>query len=268
MDEKQRETFTVRVPVKISQADDGTIIVHEYKYISFFSDRGNDVQMLPNEYAAFCDLMLDKTTRWTAKNAHTAASIDRHADLYFWWNGFIEGSLGQVPIGSDQFRESRAGLIHSTFLNLIRRESQLSPADFKSLSLAEVFAVISDIHCREHNEENRLRHQETGRKPDANRNVPDAEKLPFGLQRCDVPRWLRRPEFDKTIEIPEVYSAVMEALMAAAPNAVTDAKKSCLKASGYDTKNAPKKLREVIDAIGLTVDAWTLRELETRGYQK
>lgn len=268
MDEKQLETFTVRVPVKISQADDGTIIVHEYKYISFFSDRGNDVQMLPNEYAAFCDLMLDKTIRWTAANADGAKRIRRDADLYLWWQAFIEGPLSQVPIGDEQFRKSRAGLIHHTLLNSIRKAANLSPADFKALSLAEVFAVISDIHCREHNEENRLRHQETGRKPDADRNVPDAEKLPFGLQRCDVPRWLRRPEFDKPIEIPEVYSAVMEALMASAPNAVTDAKKSHLKASGYDTKNAPKKLRDVIDAIGLTVENWTLKDLKMQGYQK
>lgn len=169
MTEEQRDVFTVRIPVDITQAEDGTISVQSYRLVSYFSGRGNDVQMLPAEYAAFNDLLIDKTTRWTAKNAHTAASIDRHADLYLWWNGFIEGSLGQVPIGSDQFRESRAGLIDSTFLNLIRRESQLSPADFKSLSLAEVFAVISDIHCREHNEENRLRHQETGRKPDGDR---------------------------------------------------------------------------------------------------
>jgi hypothetical protein len=169
MDEKQLETFTVRVPVKISQADDGTIIVHEYKYISFFSDRGNDVQMLPNEYAAFCDLMLDKTIRWTAANADGAKRIRRDADLYLWWQAFIEGPLSQVPIGDEQFRKSRAGLIHHTLLNSIRKAANLSPADFKALSLAEVFAVISDIHCREHNEENRLRHQETGRKPDGDR---------------------------------------------------------------------------------------------------
>ena len=71
--------------------------------------------------------------------------------------------------------------------------------------------------------------------------IPPAEKLPFALQRCDVPRWLKRPGFDKLVEIPEVYSAVMEALMAAAPNAVTDAKKDHLKASGYDTKKNSKK---------------------------
>ena len=104
---------------------------------------------------------------------------------------------------------------------------------------------------------------QTERKPDANQPIPDAEKLPFGLQRCDVPRWLKRPGFDKPVEIPEVYSAAMEALMNAAPNAVTDAKKDHLKASGCDTKNAPKKLRDVIDVIGLTIHDWTLRELKT-----
>jgi hypothetical protein len=93
--------------------------------------------------------------------------------------------------------------------------------------------------------------------------IPEAEALPFGLQRCDVPRWLRRAGFDAPVEIPEVYSEVMEALMAAAPNAVTGAKRNHLKACGYDTKNAPKKLRDVIDVIGLAIDGWTLRALET-----
>lgn len=93
--------------------------------------------------------------------------------------------------------------------------------------------------------------------------IPEAEGLPFGLQRCDVPRWLRRAGFDAPVEIPEVYSEVMEALMAAAPNAVTGAKRNHLKACGYDTKNAPKKLRDVIDVIGLAIDGWTLRALET-----
>jgi hypothetical protein len=94
-------------------------------------------------------------------------------------------------------------------------------------------------------------------------NSKQSSVLPFGLQKCDVKNWLKRLGFDQPVEIPEVYSAVMEALMAAAPNAVTDAKKDHLKASGYDTKNAPKKLRDVIDVIGLTIDDWTLTELKT-----
>lgn len=151
--EKDANVFTVRVPDSVVDANGQR--VECFQEIRYRSDRGNDVQMLPAEYAAFCDLMLDKTIRWTSENSDTTKRIKRDAALYVWWNAFIQGPLGQVPIGSDDFRQSRAGLIHPTFLNSIRRDAKLSPADFKSLSLAEVFAVIEDIHCREHNEENR-----------------------------------------------------------------------------------------------------------------
>ena len=167
--EADQEVLTIRIPNEIAQLPDGTIVVKSHRLVSHRSDRGDDVQMMPDEYAAFCDLMLDKTIRWTAENADTAKRINRDADLYHWWRGFIEGPLAQVPIGDEQFRKSRAGLIHHTFMNSIRKAANLSPADFKALSLAEVFAVISDIQCREHNEENRLRQQASGRKPDADR---------------------------------------------------------------------------------------------------
>lgn len=150
--EDNRNFFTVRVRDHVVDANGQR--VESVGEIRYWSDRGNDAQMLPAEYAAFCDLMLDKTIRWTAKNADTAKGINRNADLYHWWRAFIEGPLSQVPIGDEQFRKSRAGLIHHTFMNSIRKAANLSPADFKALSLAEVFAVISDIHCRQHNEEN------------------------------------------------------------------------------------------------------------------
>jgi|GEM_PF-2306161 len=177
MTEHTQDALIVRVPIDITQDEDGTIVVKAYRLISHPTARGSDLKMSADESAAFNDAMVDKITRWTPDNAEASRSIKRHADLYIWWNAFIEGPLGQVPIGSEQFRESRAGLIHPTFLNLIRRESGLTPADFKSLSLAEVFAVISDIHTAEHNRENRRKQAISeqdpsdciGRKQDADR---------------------------------------------------------------------------------------------------
>ena len=95
-----------------------------------------------------------------------------------------------------------------------------------------------------------------------------AQILPFGLHRCDVPNWLKRKGYEDPVEIREVYSPVMEALMAAAPNAVSDTKKEHLKQSGHDTKNAPTKIRDVIDSIGLTIEHWTLKELKKQGYKE
>lgn len=182
MAEENPTFFTIRVPNSLVDANGQR--VECYQEIRYRSDRGNDAQMHPAEYAAFCDLMLDKVIRWTSENADGAKRIDRHAVLYLWWNAFIEFALGQVPIGSDEFRQSRAGLIHPTHLNSIRRDAKLSPADFKSLSLAEVFAVISDIHCREHNEENRRRQQ-----ADGTPQKPTAEKR-YSLFR-EPQEWLR-----------------------------------------------------------------------------
>jgi len=128
---KKQDVFTVRIPVNITQDADGTIVVNSYRVVSHQSDRGDDVQMSADEYAAFSDVLLDHTIQWTAANAETSRSIKRGADLYFWWNAFIEGPLSHVPIGSEQFRESRAGLIHHTFMNHIRRTANLSPAEYR-----------------------------------------------------------------------------------------------------------------------------------------
>ena len=110
--------------------------------------------------------------------------------------------------------------------------------------------------------------EEPGRKADAAPPIPSAETLPFSLQRCDLSNWLKREGYRDPVEIREVYSPVMEALMAAAPNAVADTKKEHLKQLGCDIKNAPSKIRDVIDAIGLTVENWTLKDLKMQGYQK
>lgn len=151
---KDQPVFTVRIPVDITQDATGNVVVKSYRLVSHPSDRGNDVQMSADEYAAFSDVLLDWTIRWTPANAETSRSIKRDADLYIWWRALIEGPLSHVPIGSDEFRQSRAGLINHTLMNSIRRTANLSAADFKALSLAEVVDVISDIHAGEHNAEN------------------------------------------------------------------------------------------------------------------
>lgn len=229
---------------------------YEDRVISNKADKGDDTRLTPEEQTSFNDVMLDKTIVWTKENADASRHINRNADLYLWWLNYIDGPLSNVPIGSDEFRQSRAGLIHHSFLGVIRRKANLSPADFKALSLAEVFGVIEDQHVKEHNAKNAA-------KRSAGVESPPAETLPFGLQRCDVTNWLKRQGFSKLVQIKEVYAPVMDALMAAAPSEISREKRDHLKASGCDLKNAPKQLRLIIDQLGLTIENWTLKELES-----
>jgi len=92
------------------------------------------------------------------------------------------------------------------------------------------------------------------------RNIPPAETLPFNLRLCDVKQTLKRDGFTKSVTIPnEDHWRLMEALMAASPNAVP---KSKLNQLGITTKgdrdNYPRALKNIIDDIGLTVEKWVL----------
>lgn len=95
---------------------------------------------------------------------------------------------------------------------------------------------------------------------------PLVETLPFGLQRCDVPQTLKRPGHNPvTIQNAE-YWKLMEKLMAACPNAVSEETLQHLFPPNYDRENyerenSPKKLRDIIDSLGLTVKKWVLMEL-------
>ncbi|GEM_PF-2449209 len=91
-------------------------------------------------------------------------------------------------------------------------------------------------------------------------NIPPAETLPFNLRLCDVKQTLKRDGFTKSVTIPnEDHWRLMEALMAASPNAVP---KSKLNQLGITTKgdrdNYPRALKNIIDDIGLTVEKWVL----------
>ena len=88
----------------------------------------------------------------------------------------------------------------------------------------------------------------------------NAEILPFSLQRCDVKQTLKRPNFQSVTIANVDYWNLMEALMAAAPNAVAEAKLQHLFPYPNDRKNNPKKLREIINTIGLTIGNWVLKE--------
>lgn len=103
----------------------------------------------------------------------------------------------------------------------------------------------------------------TGRKPDAEKQtIPVAEQLPFGLHRCDIPQTLKREGYKPVLIQNDAYWKLMEALMAAAPNAVAESKLQHLFPHKSDRDNAPKKLRNIIDSLGLTVKSWVLMELE------
>lgn len=60
---------------------------------------------------------------------------------------FIDGPMGLVPIGSEEFRQSRAGLIHHTYLNGLREMASLSPVDFKVLSWQKSLTLLAEFIC-------------------------------------------------------------------------------------------------------------------------
>ncbi len=88
---------------------------------------------------------------------------------------------------------------------------------------------------------------------------PAAEVLPFGLKRCEVPQTLKRREFKPVTIRNEVQWKLMEALMAAYPNALSRETKASLFDSPNDQGNA-KRLRPVLHDLGLTYHDWTLME--------
>ena len=91
----------------------------------------------------------------------------------------------------------------------------------------------------------------------------NTDKLPFGLKLCDVPQSLKRAGCSSTVTIRnDDYWKLMEALMKASPNAIPESKLTRLFSSRNDRQNAPKKLREIIHDLGLTVKDWTLIELD------
>jgi len=88
--------------------------------------------------------------------------------------------------------------------------------------------------------------------------------LPFRLHLCDVPQTLKRDGFKNPVTITNpVYWSLMEALIDAAPNAIPKAKLQRLFSYPNDRNNSPKKLRDIIDALGLTVQNWTLTDAKT-----
>lgn len=87
--------------------------------------------------------------------------------------------------------------------------------------------------------------------------------LPFDLAFCDVPQTLKRKNFNPVTIANSDYWKLMEALMTAWPNAVPESKLNHLFQHSSERKNHPKKLREIIDDLGLTISNWTLSELKT-----
>ena len=87
--------------------------------------------------------------------------------------------------------------------------------------------------------------------------------LPFDLEPCDVPQTLKRKTFDPVTIANHDYWELMVALMKASPNAVPEFMLKQLFQSPSERKNHPRKLREIIGDLGLTISDWTLSELKT-----
>ena len=89
--------------------------------------------------------------------------------------------------------------------------------------------------------------------------------LPFGLHLCDVRQTLKREGFRGVAKIPnEGHWELMEALIEASPNAVPESKLKQLNLSEDDRDNYRRALKSTIDAIGLTVERWVLKDVQNR----
>jgi hypothetical protein len=90
---------------------------------------------------------------------------------------------------------------------------------------------------------------------------PMVKELPLGLHKCDVPQTLRRDGYKNPVFIRnDAYWDLMEALIAAWPNSIAEGKLQHLFPHRSDRDNSPKKLRQIIGSLGLTVKTWTLME--------
>ena len=92
------------------------------------------------------------------------------------------------------------------------------------------------------------------------RTIPATEELPFGIQRCDVPKTLKREGYYHISIENEDYWNLMQALMTAWPNAVSESKLNQMFPYPNGRKNASQKLKGIIDALGLTFKNWVLTE--------
>lgn len=93
-------------------------------------------------------------------------------------------------------------------------------------------------------------------------DIENPSSLPFNLQRCDVPQTLKRKGHNPVSIHNADYWKLLEALMAAAPNAVAESKLKQLFPYPHGRDNARKKLCDIIDSLGLTVKNWVLMELK------
>ena len=220
--------------------------------------------MSEDEFAAFRDVFLDRTIQPMEANLRVLGLINRDADLYHWWRAFIDGPMGHVPIGSEEFRQSRAGLIHHTYMNSIRLTANLSPVDFKALSLAEVFDVIEALHMRETNARNAANHK-NGAIAGADGTKTEVQVSPLNLRQCDVPQTLKRDGYLKPVTIQNLeHWRLMEALMAAYPKAVPETKLRQIVQGPNDRDNYRRALNNKIDDLGLTIENWVLIDVKNR----
>lgn len=90
------------------------------------------------------------------------------------------------------------------------------------------------------------------------------QSLPFGLQLCDVEQSLKRIGYRQTITIQNrEHWQFLEALMAAAPNAVAESKFKHLNMNRNDRDNYSRALKMSLSDLGLTVKRMALVEDDT-----
>lgn len=92
---------------------------------------------------------------------------------------------------------------------------------------------------------------------------PPTSDLPFGLRWCEIPQTVLRDGYANHVQISNpVEWKLFTALVDAHPHAISEPTlKHLFKSSensSHDRKNAPKRLREKLIAIGLDCESWLL----------
>lgn len=90
-----------------------------------------------------------------------------------------------------------------------------------------------------------------------------ASALPLNLHLCDVPQTIKRDGFRDVVLIKNAeHWRLMQALIAAYPNAVPESKLKCIFQGRHDRDNYTRALKNSIDAIGLTIENWVLTAMK------
>jgi hypothetical protein len=167
--------------------------------------------------------------------------------------GLNRVTLGRIDFGMPVLSEVREADGSITHLMEVKLDDWRHIAE-DSAGICEYLAGILESPSESESPQSQTVH-----KPDASRT----QALPLGLQYCDVAQTLKRDGFKKPVTIKnEDHWKLMEALMAAFPNAVSEPKLNHIFQGPNDRDNYSRALKNSIDTLGLTVEKWVLTAMK------